>query len=168
MSISEQLSFIPLLLYGIAVADLFSHWRRFFHKEYLYWPYIITAIVLTELAIWNIYLFMISTKEMESVSYYLYWTDLIKPIIFLLLVHAFTPEAEDKDTEAYFIKRIPVVFGLLSLYIALHLAPDFDVYDRMFYPRIFAVVISASLAISRYVPIVYGIGLVWLISLFFR
>ncbi len=168
MNTAEQLSFIPLLLYGIAVADLFKHWRRFFHKEYLYWPYVISAIVLTELAIWNIFLFMNSTKDMESVSYYLYWTDLIKPIIFLLLVHAFTPEVSNKDTRAYFINRIPLVFGLLSFYIALHLVPDFDVTDRMFYPRIIAIVISATLAITRYVPIVYVIGLIWLISLFFR
>ena len=168
MSIAEQLSFIPLLLYGIAVADLFSHWRRFFHKEYLYWPYVITAIVLTELAIWNIYLFMVGTRDLEFMTYYEYWADLIKPIIFLILVHAFTPEAEDKDTKSYFSRRIPLVFGLLALYIALHLVPDFDVNEKIFYPRVFGVVICLTIAITKYIPFVYAIGVIWLISLFFR
>lgn len=168
MSLEEQLAFIPLLLYGIAVADLFSHWRRFFHKEYLYWPYVITAIILTEVAIWNIYLFMFRQENLEYVTYYEYWTILIKPIIFLLLVHAFTPEAEDKDTKTYFIMRIPLVFGLLAVYVGLHLVPDFDASDSMFYPRIFGVLVCAIIAITRYVPIMYAVGLVWVVGLFFR
>jgi hypothetical protein len=30
MDASEYLAFLPLLLYGIALADLFSQWKRFF------------------------------------------------------------------------------------------------------------------------------------------
>ena len=168
MSIAEQLSFIPLLLYGIAVADLFTHWRRFFHKEYFYIPYVITALVLTELAIWNIYLFMVGSEDLEYGSYYAYWTDLIKPIIFLILVHAFTPEAEDKDTKSYFYVRIPLVFGLLAVYVGLHLLTDFDTSDGMFYARILGVLICGTMAITRYVPLVYAVGVIWVFSLFFR
>ena len=168
MSIAEQLSFIPLLLYGIAVADLFSHWRRFFHKEYLYWPYVITAIVLTEVAIWNIYLYMVGTKDIHFMTYYEYWIDLIKPIMFLLLVHAFTPESDNKDTRSYFIMRIPLVFGLLGLYVGCHLLPDFDTSHSMFYPRLIATIICLIMAFTRYVPIVYAVGAIWFVSLFFR
>jgi len=54
MDSTEYLAFVPLLLYGIALADLFDllgQWRRFFDKEYLYWPYFLTTVMVTELAI---------------------------------------------------------------------------------------------------------------------
>jgi hypothetical protein len=98
MSSGEILAFIPSLLYGIALAELFSQWRRFFQKQYRYWPYVITTVIFTEIAIWNVYLFLVQIQDSTLITYHEYWLFLIQPIVFLMLVHAFTPETELKDT----------------------------------------------------------------------
>ena len=168
MSAAELLSFIPLLLYGVALADLFGQWRRFFDKEYLYWPYVLTTVIFTEIAIWNIYLFLLDVQDIELLSYYDYWTVLLQPILFVLIVHAFTPESEVKDTESYFRKRMTMVFTLFAIYIALHFLPGMTGDPAMNYPRFFGVAICLIIAFTRYIPLVYIFTAIWVISLFFR
>ena len=168
MSSNELFSFIPLLLYGIALAELFSQWRRFFDKQYRHWPYVVTTVVFIELAIWNVYLFFVLSENLASASYFEYWLYLFQPIIFLILVHALTPDPEIKDTESYFKKRMPLVFGLMSVYIASHLIPGLDTRDMINLPRIIAVVICLSIAISRKEFLVYLLGVFWVYSLFVR
>ena len=168
MSAAELLSFIPLLLYGVALADLFGQWRRFFDKDYLYWPYVLTTIIFTEIAIWNIYLFLVNVQDVELMSYFDYWTFLCQPILFLLIVHAFTPESETKDTAAYFKKRMRIVFVLFSIYIALHFLPGTGSTEQLNIARILGVVIGLIIAYTKYVPLIYAFTVVWLISLFFR
>ncbi|MGB5238056.1 MAG: hypothetical protein WBM43_03420 [Flavobacteriaceae bacterium] len=169
MNIADYLSFIPLLLYGVALAELFSQWRRFFDREYLYWPYLVTTVVFIEIAIWNVYLFLFIAKDLESVNYFEYWIFLLQPILFLLLVHALTPDPEVKNTEGYFRKRMPVVFSLMGIYIASHMIPGLDTMDDMVsIPRLFAVAICIGIAISRKVYLVYLMGVLWLVSLFLR
>ena len=53
MEAPEYLAFIPLLFYGIALADLLGQWRRFFDGDYFYLPYFLTTLIFTEVAIWN-------------------------------------------------------------------------------------------------------------------
>ena len=168
MSAAELLSFIPLLLYGVALADLFGQWRRFFDKDYLYWPYILTTVILTEVAIWNIYLFLVHVQNAELINYYDYWTLLCQPILFVLIVHAFTPESEVKDTESYFKKRITIVFSLLAIYIALHLLPNSTSGFQMDWPRLGGIVICLLIAFTKRISMVYLMVGVWLLSLFFR
>ncbi len=168
MSSGEILAFIPSLLYGIALAELFSQWRRFFEKQYRYWPYIIATVIFTEMAIWNVYLFLVQIQDSTLIIYHEYWLFLIQPIIFLLLVHAFTPEAELKDTGTYFKKRIPIVFGLTALYFALHLTPDFDLGNHAMWIRIIGIIICLIIAVTRNIKAIYAFGILWLLSLYFR
>ena len=168
MNTAEFLSFIPMLLYGIALAELFSQWRRFFEKKYLYWPYVVSTVVFTELAIWNIYLFLSFSNDISTANYFQYWLFLLQPILFLLMVHALTPEAEIKNTEGYFKKRMPVVFGLMALYIASHLIPGLDKVDNMVIPRLVIIALGISIALSKKVFLVYLLGILWFISLFLR
>lgn len=168
MSSGEILSFIPSFLYGIALAELFSQWRRFFEKQYRYWPYIITTIVFTEIAIWNVYLFLLQIQDSALMAYHEYWLFLIQPIIFLMLVHAFTPEVELKDTEAYFKKRIPLVFGLTALYFALHLIPAFGVSTEAMWLRIIGIIICLIIALTRNIKAIYVFAILWLLTLYFR
>lgn len=168
MDINEYFSFIPLLLYGVALADLFSQWRRFFEKEYVYLPYVLSTVVFTESAIWNIYLFIIDLQGTKFTNYYHYWSFLIQPILFVLIIHAFTPETKNKDTEAYFKNRMRVVFVLFAIYIALHLLPGGTSNQEMLWPRVIGIVFCLVIAFSRYVPLVYAFAIVWFISLFFR
>ena len=168
MSSGEILAFIPCFLYGIALAELFSQWRRFFQKQYRYWPYIITTVIFTEIAIWNVYLFLVQIQDSTLITYHEYWLFLIQPIIFLLLVHAFTPETELKDTEAYFRKRIPIVFGLMALYIASHMIPAFGVSTEAMWLRIIGIVICLIIAFTRNIKAIYVFGLLWFLTLYFR
>ena len=168
MSAAELLSFIPLLLYGVALADLFGQWRRFFDKDYLYWPYVFTTIIFTEVAIWNVYLFLVDIQDAELLSYFDYWSFLCQPILFLLIVHAFTPESETKDTATYFKKRITIVFTLFAIYIALHFLPGMGDASELNLPRLLGIVICLVIAFSRYIPLVYVFAVIWVISLFFR
>ena len=168
MSADEFLSFIPLLLYGIALADLFSQWRRFFEKQYLYLPYVITTIVFTEIAIWNVFIFMEFLEVIPSVSYYEYWLFLLQPIIFLLMVHAFTPEVDNIDTETYFKRRMGLVFLLMAVYIGTHMLPSLTTRSDFVNVRVVTVVVCLAIAISRKIWLIYLMGALWVVSLFFR
>ena len=168
MTIDEYLAFIPLLLYGLALADLFSQWRRFFESQYMYWPYVVTTFVLTEIAIWNIF---ISTDYLEvylTVSYHQYWLFLLQPILFLILVHAFTPDKENRDTEGYFKMRMRLVFILFGIYIGSHLIPILSASSKLHMTRIGAIVICLAIAFSRKIWLVYLLGIFWLISFVVR
>jgi hypothetical protein len=72
MESSEYLSFIPLLIYGLAIADLLSEWKRLFDKTQWYFPYLLTTIVLTELAIYNVFIYANLISELEGTSYLSY------------------------------------------------------------------------------------------------
>ncbi len=170
MNATDLLSFIPLLLYGIALAELFSQWRRFFEKQYMYWPYVLCTVIFTEMAIYNIYLFFVQLDQTTINGYDQYWSILIQPIIFLLAVHAFTPEVENKDTEGYFKNRISVVFLLIAAYIGSHLIPSatHNMDMSMILARVLAIAVCIAIALSRYVPLVYLLGVIWFASLFLR
>jgi hypothetical protein len=157
-----------LLIYGIALAELFSQWRRFFEKHYRYWPYVITTVVFIEIAIWNVYLFFLISEDLSEVNYFEYWLFLIQPILFLILVHALTPDPGTKKTEVYFKKRMPVVFGLMGIYIASHLIPGLDSAEMFSIPRLVAIALCVGIALSRKVYLVYLMGILWVISLILR
>ena len=168
MNPSEYLAFIPLLFYGISLADLLGQWRRFFEKDYLYWPYFLTTLIFTETAIYNVFMYLEIAGDLKDISYYHYWIFLVQPILFLLIVHALTPEQDDKDTEGYFKKRIPIVFGLMAIYIAWHLLPEFSTSEHLLYPRLIGSALCVAIAVSRSIPLIYVMGAVWLLSLFMR
>lgn len=85
-----------------------------------------------------------------------------------MLVHAFTPEVELKDTEAYFRKRIPIVFGLTALYIALHLIPAFGVSIEAMWLRIIGIIICLIIALTRNIKAIYVFEILWILTLYFR
>ena len=64
MEASEYLAFIPLLIYGIALADLLGQWRRFFDRDYFYLPYFLTTLIFTENAIWSVYGYLEVTSHL--------------------------------------------------------------------------------------------------------
>ena len=95
MDPAEYLAFVPLLIYGIALADLLGQWRRFFDKDYFYFPYFLTTIIFTEAAVWNVYKYLEVVTNLEGVSYAQYWAYLVQPVLFLITVSALTPESND-------------------------------------------------------------------------
>ena len=168
MSTTEYLAFIPLLIYGIALADLLSQWKRFFDKELMYWPYFLATVMFTEIAIWNVYSYMYIIKDILEIEYFKYWIHLLQPLLFLLTVNALTPDSENKDTEGYFRKRISLIFILMAGFIACHFIPGFGHESGLELPRIIGVGMCLAVAFSRKPSWVYAMAAIWIISLFLR
>jgi uncharacterized membrane protein len=165
---SEYLAFIPLLIYGIALADLLGQWRRFFDRDYFYLPYFLTTLIFTENAIWSVYGYLEVTSHLDGIEYFQYWAYLLQPMLFLIIVSALTPELEFKDTEAYFIKRMPVVFGLAAVYIGSHFIANYGEISQLNIARFLAILLCIAMAISRRAWLVYVATALWVFSLFAR
>ena len=168
MEASEYLAFIPLLIYGIALADLLGQWRRFFDRDYFYLPYFLTTLIFTENAIWSVYGYLEVTSHLEGIEYFQYWAYLLQPMLFLVIVSALTPELEIKDTETYFIKRMPVVFGLMAVYIGSHFIANYGEISQLNIARVLAILLCIAMAISRRAWLVYLATALWVFSLFAR
>lgn len=168
MQPSEYLAFIPLLIYGLALADLLGQWRRFFEKDYFYLPYFLTTLIFTEVAIWNVFIYLGVTQQLAGISYFQYWLYLSQPMLFLITVAALTPETENKETEIYFKKRIPIVFGLMALYIGSHLFSSVGSTPALNVVRVITVVLLVIIATTRKVWLVYVATILWVASLFAR
>ena len=92
MKASEVLAFLPLLIYGIAIAELFSQWKRFIDFKSLYLPYTLLTILLTEIALYNVYLFSQLVGEINTMNYKRYLLYIVPPFIFMISIYIFTPE----------------------------------------------------------------------------
>ena len=168
MEASEYLAFIPLLIYGIALADLLGQWRRFFDRDYFYLPYFLTTLIFTENAIWSVFGYLEVTSHLEGIKYFQYWAYLLQPMLFLVIVSALTPETEIKDTETYFKKRMPVVFGLMAVYIGSHFLANYGVISQLNVVRLLAILLCIVMAVSRRAWLVYVVTALWVFSLFAR
>lgn len=163
MDPAEYLAFLPLLFYGIALADLLGQWRRFFDRTYFYLPYVLTTVVFTELAIWNVYGYLAVVHRLDEASYLEYWAYLLQPMLFLLTVSALTPESEESDTEAYFNKRISLIYALMAAFLCSHFLSDPN--SSLAVPRLVGTVLCIAVAVTRRIEIIYVLLLVWLVGL---
>jgi len=168
MEPTEYLAFLPLLFYGIALAELIGQWRRYFDRAQLYLPYFITTIVFTEAAIWNVYRYLEVVSNLEGVRYYQYLLFLVQPMVFLLMVSALTPEPDNPDTEGYFKQRISVVFGLMAAFILSHLFAGLGATVSVDIPRFAAIALCMAIAITRKIWLVYVMAALWPVSLYTR
>ena len=50
MSEKEYYLILPLLIYGIGIAELVSSWRNLFIKERRHLPYLVASLLLLEVA----------------------------------------------------------------------------------------------------------------------
>ena len=89
-------------------------------------------------------------------------------MLFLVIVSALTPDPECKDTEAYFIKRMPVVFGMMAVYIGSHFIANYGVMSSINVARFLAIVLCIVMAVSRRAWLVYVATALWLFSLYAR
>lgn len=120
MSSKEYYLILPLLLYGLAIADLVNSWRSFFFSERRYWPYILTSLLLLEAAFWNFFKMNEWMTGDPSQSYLSYSRFIITPLLFVLVVAVFTPDRETEDVKSYFKDNMRTIFGCLAVFVALH------------------------------------------------
>jgi hypothetical protein len=160
MDSSEYLAFIPLLLYGIGLADILSEWKRLFDPKEWYLPYSAFTIVLTETAIYNVFIYMNLIEQFGGQSYLDYLLMLLPPFLFLLTTSAFTPDKES-GTREYFIRRMPVFFSLLALFVASHFLYDFDETFYMKMTRLLVIVIIIIIGFTRKIWLIYLLVVLW-------
>jgi hypothetical protein len=108
------------------------------------------------------------TEKLADIGYFQYWLYLSQPMLFLITVAALTPEPENKKTEVYFKQRIPIVFGLMALYIGSHLFTSIGSTPALSLVRLITVLLLVVIAVSRRVWLVYVATILWVISLFAR
>jgi len=169
MATEEYLAFLPLLIYGIALADLFKEWKRLFDFKNVFLPYTLFTILLTELAIYNVFIYLNVVSELGEgdFKYYQYLLSLIPPFLFMLTVNIFTPE-KSENTKEYFLKNQPLIFILLASFFSSHFIYDFEENMIVVGGRIIGVLLLVVLGFSKkrlslYVPVI-----AWLIMFLTR
>ena len=167
MNASQYLSFLPLLLYGIALADLFSQWKRFFKPGQIFIPYLLMTIILTETAVYNVFVYAKLIDQLSGLNYFNYLMYLIPPFLFLLTTHTFTPDP-DSETEEYFKKQMPIFLTLFSLFAASKFLYEFDENLPILVIRILAIALMILTGIFRKIWMIYIICAIWLILMFVK
>ncbi len=164
MEATEYLAFVPLLLYGIGISILMAEWKRLFNFKDIFIPYSLFTIILTETALYNVYIYIQVVDQLQGLTYLSYLGMLVPPFLFLIATHAFTPE-KGVDTKEYFMDTMPVFFTLMALFIGSHFF--YDLKEPAIYTIIRAVAIFALIAMGflRKIWIVYVLGMIWLLSL---
>jgi hypothetical protein len=163
MDTTEYMAFVPLLIYGIGLADLLGQWKRFFDRKTLYVPYLLMTIVLTETAIYNVFIYLNLVEHMGNPTYLGYVAHLFPPFLFMLTTNAYTPD-EGTETKAYFNQKMPVFFGLMAAFIASHFLFDFGDWDRAFLGRMVAIALLTTGAVLRKAWFTYVVFGFWLVT----
>lgn len=167
MDPAEYLAFIPLLIYGIGISELLSQWRRFFERKDQDALYIITTVMLIEVAIYNVFIYLDLVDDMPRHSYIRYLSFLVPPILFQMLANVFTPDEGD-NTRDYFNRNMRLIFTMWALFVASHFIYTFNENYASHYLRIVFVIILVAVALFRKTWIIYlGIAL-WAASFFIR
>jgi len=165
MEATEYLAFLPLLIYGISLADLFREWKRFLNLKEIFLPYLLLTIILTETALYNVFAFAGLLENLEGQTYSSYLLYLAPPFLFMLATSFFTPE-EGSDTKEYFMKNMPVFLTFFALFAASHFLYDFNEPGIFKGIRIFGVVVILLTGFLRKKWMVYLLCAIWLFSLF--
>jgi hypothetical protein len=163
MDPAEYLAIVPLLIYGIGITDLLGQWKRFFREADQFPLYIIYTIILTEVAIYNVVIYIDLVNVLPEQNYFTYLGFLLPPILFLLVVNIFTPD-EGSNTEAYFNENVRLIFILITLFVASHFLYEFDEKHWQGYMRIVFIVLLLSIAIFRKRWIMYLVAVIWFLG----
>ena len=91
-----------------------------------YAPYIVTSLLLLEVAFWNFYQMNQWVTSETFGTYFSYFQLLTPPLVFLLVIGVFTPDKDTVDTKQYFRDHMGIVFGLLAIFTASHFFFDSD------------------------------------------
>ena len=163
MDPNEYLAIVPLLIYGIGITDLLGQWKRFFDKDDRFPLYIIYTIILTEVAIYNVVIYIDLVNVLAEQTYLTYLGFLLPPILFLMVVNVFTPD-DGSRTEEYFDRNARLMFILIALFVASHFLYEFDEQHWQGYTRIVFILLLLAIAVFRKRWIMYLVALIWLLG----
>jgi hypothetical protein len=167
MSATDYLSFLPLLIYGIAIAGLLSQWKHLFDIQTFFLPYALFTIMLTEVALYNVFIYAELINDLEGLAYGQYLMYLLPPFLFMMVANVFTPD-KGEETRSYFLKQRPILFGLLAVFILTHYLYDFNEEPFLLFARlVFVSIIIVAGFVKKIWPSYVIFGL-WLISVILR
>lgn len=167
MDAFKILTFLPLLFYGIALSDLLKEWKRLLDIKNIFLPYAMFTVILTETALYNVFIYKDIVHQFNGLGYMRYLTYLIPPFLFMLTVNIFTPD-KDEETKGHFIKQMPRFFALFGLFVACHFLYDFGESATVSVFRIVVVAMIIIVGFLRKVWPVYVFGVLWLFSLLLK
>ena len=167
MSTAEYLAFIPLLLYGLGLSTLLGEWKRIFDRKEMFLPYSLMTLCLTEIAIYNVFIYSRLLDKLEGLSYLNYLILLISPFLFFLVAHVFTPEPE-KNTKDHFIKRMPLIYSLIALLIACNYLYRLEESRYANISRIVFIIILLLCGFTRKIWLTYVLIAMWILSFLIR
>ena len=168
MDASEYLAFVPLLIYGIGLADLLGEWKRLLDKSQWFLPYALFTIILTEIAVYNIFIYVNLVYQLPGQSYFTYLSFLVPPFLFMLTTNAFTPD-QGNNTKEYFLQKMPIIFTLLALFVGSHFFYSFNEGEgHTPYTRVLSIILILVAGYTRKISLIYAIGVLWLITIFMR
>ena len=167
MDPSEYLAFIPLLIYGLAIADLLSEWKRFLNKKHIYLPYIIMTIIFIEVSIYNVFIYINLVNKMQGASYLSYLKFISPPFLFLIMVKSFTPDKDD-PTKEYFDKNKLIFFSLFASFIASHYLFNFNENEFSILGRIISICLVVTAGLLKKNWAIYILLISWFLTLLTR
>lgn len=154
MQPQEYFAILPLLIYGIAIAELVSPWRSFFEDKKTSVTFITTGLMMLEVAFNNFYRFF-NVLDDTYQSYAIFLSHLFSPLIFLMATHVYTPEdKKNLDTHAYFKKKFRLLMILLAIFVSTHFITDIG-WNITTYLRMFTIVLLLIAALKRWLWMVY-------------
>ncbi|MDM9632812.1 hypothetical protein [Robiginitalea aurantiaca] len=167
MDPAEYLAIIPLLIYGIGLTDLLSEWKRMFDKDDRNLLYIIYTIILTEVAVYNVVIYVDLVNTFPHQTYAQYLGYLLPPILFMIVVNVFTPNPGSKTAE-YFNDNISLIFILMAIFIASHYFYSFEEPNRVMLQRGGFILLFLLTAYFKKKWMMYLISVLWLVGLVFK
>ena len=167
MDPAEYLAIIPLLIYGIGLTDLLSEWKRIFDKEDRYLLYVIYTIILTEVAIYNVVIYVDLVNSFPEQTYGQYLAHLLPPVLFMMVVNVFTPN-EGSKTEVYFMDNIRLILILIAVFVGSHFLYSFDEPADHYIRRGLIIVLLSATAYLKKQWMMYLIAGIWLIGVIMR
>jgi hypothetical protein len=167
MSTTEFLAFIPLLIYGLGLTILLGEWKRVFDRSEIFLPYTLMTLFLTEIMVYNVFIYERLIEKLAGLSYFHYLVFLISPILFYLAVLVFTPEPGDK-TKEHFIDRMPLFYVLIALLTATNFFYKLEESIYVSISRIVFIIVVIICGFTRKIWLTYVLIAIWLITLIFR
>ena len=167
MAHAEYLALIPLLIYGIGLTDLLSQWHRLFDRENRYPIYLIFTLVLTEVAIYNVVIYVDLVQAFPHQTYFAYLASMVPPILFLMVVNVFTPD-EGTQTKAYLFENARLIFSLMAVFVASHYFYPFEEKASTVFQRGLFIFFLLTTAYFRKEWMMYLLAALWLVGLLQR
>jgi hypothetical protein len=164
MDIIEYLLFVPLLIYGMALSDLFGQWKKFMEPASWYIPYLFTLIMITEIGVHNVFIFFKLSPQLSTINYFAYWLYLLPPLVFLLMVNFLTHTDDYSDMKVFFTARTKPVFLLLAAFISMHFIPIFHFDHNIWLPRVLGIIFCTVYAFWQRMIVFYLLVAIWLLS----